>query len=172
MEKFIKFYLVVILPLILLTFIQFNINKYYQENKNIHFQEVYITDTINTTDTIYFHEDIKLLARLIESEASIEPLEGKIAVGNVVKNRAFRSGKSIKHEIYKKSQFNGTETKHFYRKPSKESFQAAYLSLTEDVVPTHTYYFMNEAIATNQKFKDKMFKLRNRQICNHTFYYE
>lgn len=96
------------------------------------------------------------LARLINSEAGNQSMEGKIAVGNVVRNIARDKGWSIKKTIYDRNKhgprFDGITTKRFKEYPSKECILAAAKSAAVKIVPDNVHYFHNPKISTDSKW--------------------
>lgn len=89
--------------------------------------------------------EVDLLQRLVECEAGAEPMEGRIAVVNVVMNR-IKSEKfpdSITEVIYQKNQFEPVVTGIIYQKtPSEESKEAVRRALMgERVVDTDIVNF-------------------------------
>lgn len=115
----------------------------------------------------YSQADLNLLARLIESEACGEPYLGKIAVGNVVVNRARMDHKSISAVIYQRNQFSGVKTWRFKSTPSKASVDAAKEVLKgRNIVPT-AYFFVNLKVCNPSFLRSKKFIKR---IGNHWFY--
>lgn len=113
-------------------------------------------------------DELQLLARLIQSEAGQEQYEGKLAVGNVVLNRARENNKSIENVIYEKNQFDGINTSNFYTSPNEESINAAKEVLNgKQVLEDDSYYFVNLKIASPSWAKEKTFVAR---IGDHWFF--
>lgn len=95
-----------------------------------------ITDDLHTgidnakkfnTGVVYADAEVNLLARLVECEAGGEPIEGKIAVANVVLNRV-RSDKypdNIMSVIYQKNQFQPVTTGKIDRVTPSDETRAA-----------------------------------------------
>lgn len=101
--------------------------------------------------------DIKLLAKLINSEAGDEPFEGKIAVANVVIYRSQENKQPIQDIIYEPGQFDGVNTRLFLDEPSDDSIEAAKEALSGKRVLNKAYYFADLKLcspgwATNEKF--------------------
>lgn len=87
----------------------------------------------------YNAEDLDLLARVISHESGNQPLEGKIAVGNVILNRTTTQGfaDTISGVIYQKGQFPGATD----ATPNAESVLAAKLCLEGAMVVPGALYF-------------------------------
>lgn len=107
--------------------------------------------------TRIYKNEIELLARLIECESGNQELNGRIAVGNVVLNRARIKNQSIKKIIYHRDksgrpQFDGIDTKYFHRNPSKLSWEAAKKAFDTKIVPDSVYYFYNPNTSTDSKW--------------------
>lgn len=111
---------------------------------------------------IYGENDRYWLAKIIEAEAGIESLKGKIAVGAVVLNRVEGGWfpNSIKGVIFQK--YRGTyqfspvgDGRIFAVKPSEDAYLAADRALAgED--PTHgALYFYNPSISKSRFFASK-----------------
>ncbi|MHC1684742.1 MAG: cell wall hydrolase [Clostridiaceae bacterium] len=115
----------------------------------------------------YSQSDLNLLAHLIESEACGEPYAGKIAVGNVVVNRARMDDKSISSVIYQPNQFSGVKTSRFKSTPSKDSIKAAKEVLEGKNIVPDAYFFVNLNKCRATFVKKKKFITR---IGDHWFY--
>lgn len=113
-------------------------------------------------------DNLHLLARLIQSEAGQEPYDGKIAVGNVVLNRARENNQSIESVIYAKNQFDGVKTDNFNKNPNEESVNAAKEVLNgREVIDNNSYYFVNLEMASPSWAKENTFVTR---IGEHWFF--
>lgn len=121
----------------------------------------------------YYEDNIFWLARIVEAESSGEPLEGKVAVGNVVLNR-------VKHPNYPNSiydvifdrnfgvQFQPVLNGSIYNVPSKDSIIAAKRAIMGEDIVGSCLYFLNPTISTSSWI------VNNRKyygtIQNHDFY--
>lgn len=123
--------------------------------------------------------EVILMAKTITSEAIGEPIEGKIAVGEVILNRlgrgiskkaAKRHGRTLYDVIHRPGQFDGVTTKYFYRNPTDEAILAAILSYYTNILPKTSYHFANENTATDVSFVKKMNPHVFKKIGQHTFY--
>lgn len=133
-----------------------------EENNN----SAEVIELINRTDTNL--DDLRLLAKLIQSEAGQEPYDGKIAVGNVVINRARENNQSIENVIYSKNQFDGVKTDNFNKNPNEESINAAKEVLNgKKVIDSDSYYFVNLEMASPSWAKENTFVTR---IGEHWFF--
>lgn len=129
------------------------------------------TVLINTQDS--FSEDLYWLSRIINAEAGAEPLEGKLAVGNVIINRKnspdFPS--TIKKVIFDTNfgyQYTPVKNGTIYNLPSSESIKAAKLVLEGKNNISDCLYFLNPRKSTsNWIVQNKTFYKR---IGLHDFY--
>lgn len=85
--------------------------------------EPYLADAAYNGDTLYW------LSHIIYAESGNQPLEGKIAVGNVVMNRVKdpRFPDSLYDVLFQKGQFSPASSGSIYRDPNWESTVAAML---------------------------------------------
>ena len=104
-------------------------------------QGVYLTATgvpLESGETFYNAEDLRLLATVIRHEAGYEPLAGQIAVGNVLLNRAAGNGISLYEVITRPNQFPGA----LNATPGDAHYIAAKLCLDgAKTVPDSAYWF-------------------------------
>lgn len=114
------------------------------------------------------------LAKIIEAEAGIESLKGKIAVGAVVLNRVKHGWfpDTIKGVIFQKFrgvyQFSPVGDGRIYEvKPSKEAFAAADRALAGEDPTNGALYFYNPQISNSKFFKKKQVVVT---IGNHEFF--
>ena len=121
----------------------------------------------------YKKDDIYWMSRIIESESGGEPMQGKIAVGNVVINRVKSSDfpNTIYGVIFDRKygvQFEPTINGHIYKTPTHQSVSAAKRALNGENNIGNCLYFLNPKIASN------FWIVNNRQfftsISNHDFY--
>jgi len=123
--------------------------------------------------TEYSPKDILLIERVVTAEATGEPLQGKIAVVNVIMNRVNSQWypNSIKEVIYQEGQFNPTWD------GSLEKVKEIDLSVKRAVqhalkgyqaVPEKTLFFLNEDIAKD--FTIPNTRQFEKKIGNHSFY--
>ena len=102
----------------------------------------------------YNHDDLYWLSRIISAESQGEPLEGKIAVGNVVLNRV--KSPEFPDTIYEVifdhrwgGQFEPVRNGTIYQTPTEESIYAAKLCLNGANVIGDSIYFLAPALAQN-----------------------
>ena len=129
--------------------------------------------TIESGETFYDENDLLWLSRIIHAESNTEPFEGKIAVGNVVLNRA-RSGEfpnNIYDVIFDKkygTQFTPVANGTIYNTPSEDCVKAAKICLEGYTLSNDILYFIDAVHASN------MWVANNREFAfalgNHTFY--
>ena len=130
-------------------------------------------ERLQDASSYYNADDLYWLSRIINAEAGGEPLEGKIAVGNVVINR--KASASYPGTIYgvifdrkHGTQFTPVATGTIYRTPTAESVIAAKICLEGHSISREALFFMNPRIATNNWIaKNCRFLFR---IGNHDFY--
>ncbi len=108
--------------------------------------EPYLADA----GTIYNEDVLYWLSHIIYAESGNQPLEGKIAVGNVVMNRVndSRFPDNIYDVLFQKNQFTPASSGSIYRDPNEESVVAAMLVLDGAQVTPDALFF-NGARATN-----------------------
>jgi N-acetylmuramoyl-L-alanine amidase len=139
--------------------------------------------TVNISDTgkvpasgaeYYDADDVYWLSRIIYAESGAEPFRGKIAVGNVVMNRA-RSSQfpdSVYGVIFDKkygTQFSPVSNGAIYKTPNADSVIAAKICLEGYSVDRSILYFMNPKLATtNWIAENRPYAFR---IGTHNFYY-
>lgn len=98
-------------------------------------------------------EDTKLVARIINAEASTQPYEGKIAVGNVILNRVAspKFPDTIKDVIFQKGQFSPVSDGSINKEPNPESVQAAKDVMNgKRTIGTDALFYYNPNICTNR----------------------
>ena len=99
--------------------------------------EPYLADAAYDEDALYW------LSHIICAESGNQPLEGKIAVGNVVMNRVNdpRFPNSIYDVLFQKNQFGPASSGTIYREPNEESIVAAMLVLDGAQVTPDALFF-------------------------------
>ena len=101
--------------------------------------EPYLADAgaVYDADVLYW------LSRIIHAESGNQPLEGKIAVGNVVMNRVNhpRFPNNIYDVLFQKNQFTPAASGSIYRDPNAESVIAAMLVLDGAQVTPDALFF-------------------------------
>lgn len=119
-------------------------------------------------DEYYNQDDLYWLSHIIYAESGNQPLEGKIAVGNVVMNRAQNPifPDSIQGVIFQKNQFTPVKNGTINLTPNAESVLAAKLCLEGAVVLPTALYF-NSAKRTSWASKNKTYLAT---IGSHAFY--
>ncbi|MGM9637285.1 MAG: cell wall hydrolase [Eubacteriales bacterium] len=127
---------------------------------------------IEEVKSSYSEEDLYWLSRIIHAESASEPLEGKIAVGNVVLNRVRRSDypNTVYGVIFDQkygTQFTPVASGTIYNTPSQESVTAAKMCLEGYSLDSEMIFFINEKIATNNWTTGRTFVM---EIGNHKFY--
>jgi N-acetylmuramoyl-L-alanine amidase len=103
------------------------------------------TGPLQDGGTYYNGSDVYWLSRIINAESGNQPLNGKIAVGNVVLNRvadpAFPD--SVHDVVFQRGQFTPVQNGSIYLTPSAESIVAAKLSLEGVNTAGNSMYFVN-----------------------------
>ena len=131
------------------------------------------TRRLQSAEGFYREDEVYWLARIISAEAGGEPLDGKIAVGNVVLNRVRSSAypNTIYGVIFDRKfgvQFSPVANGTVYKEPTAESIIAAKICLEGYTLSDEIEYFLNPSIASSSWITD------NRQhvftIGNHWFY--
>ncbi len=116
--------------------------------------EVCVTTIPAEKGESYSDDDLYWLSRIISAESQGEPLEGKIAVGNVVLNRVASSDfpDTIYDVIFDSrwgGQFTPVKNGTIYQTPTEESVQAAKLCLSGANVVGDSLYFLAPTLAQN-----------------------
>lgn len=116
----------------------------------------------------YDAQSLDLLSRVISAEAGNQPLNGKIAVGNVILNRVAdsRFPNTIYDVIYQRNQFSVVNEGRFYNAPNAESVIAAKLTLEGvSILPTALYF--NQAGLSTWASRNRPYVAT---IAGHAFY--
>lgn len=126
--------------------------------------------TLESANTYYDSDDLYWLSHIIYAESGCEPLEGKIAVGNVVMNRVNNSRfpSTIYGVIFQKNQFSPVANGSIYKTPDDESVIAAKISLEGYQVAGDSMFFLNRAIAKSRWIERNCEYVAT--IGRHTFY--
>ncbi len=103
---------------------------------------------IASGEETYNADDLYWLSHIIYAESGNQPLEGKIAVGNVVLNRVAGSAfpNTVKEVIFQKNQFSPVASGSIYREPNAESIIAAKLCLDGANTVGNALWFHNPGI--------------------------
>lgn len=122
----------------------------------------------------YRSDEVYWLSRIISAEAKGEPLEGQIAVGNVVLNRVRHSSypNTIYGVIFDRkhgTQFSPVSYGTIYHPPTESAIRAAKICLEGYTFSDSILFFMNPRIATNNWIsKNRPYAF---SIGKHDFYY-
>jgi N-acetylmuramoyl-L-alanine amidase len=132
------------------------------------------TNTIAARGTSYTATDLYWLSRIIHAEAEAEPYTGKVAVGNVIKNRVKSSLfpntiKGVILEYYKNiPQFSPVADGTIYNSPNADSIKAAKEAMNgTSVVGSATYFFNPDKSEVTWIVENKTLVKR---IGDHVFY--
>lgn len=92
-----------------------------------------------------FFLSFSCMLTVIQNEAKGENFYGKVAVGEVLRNRSLMSGKSICYEAKKENQFAYSPAISQTNYPSTETTRAVWnvLRNRSSILPTSTIYFCN-----------------------------
>lgn len=147
---------------------------------NSHYKDVEINKTNLELDSSYIDStygdkgtDLFWMARIIHAESQGEPFEGKIAVGDVVKNRVKSNEfpNTIYDVIFDRKyaiQFEPVQNGTIYNSPSSECIMAAKISLRNDSTVGECLYFFEPTIATSSWIANN--RVFYTKIGNHVFY--
>ncbi len=126
--------------------------------------------SLPSADSFYDATDLYWLSRIVYAESGGEPLQGKIAVGNVVLNRVNNSRfpSTVYGVIFQKNQFSPASSGSIYRTPNEESVIAAKIALEGYQVAGNSLFFLNRAIATSSWMERNCDYVAT--IGHHTFY--
>ena len=102
---------------------------------------------LESAEEFYDEEELMWMGRIITAEAGNQCLEGQIAVGNVVLNRAEspRFADTVKGVIFQAGQFEPVERGAIYIEPFEQSVIAAKLALEGYNVVGDALYFQQSA---------------------------
>ncbi|MBP8639906.1 MAG: cell wall hydrolase [Oscillospiraceae bacterium] len=131
------------------------------------------TIVIDSATNYYNEQDLYWLSRLINAESGNQPLEGKIAVGDVVLNRVANPTcpDSIYGVIFDSKygvQFSVTQNGGIYEEPNEESVIAAKICLEGYNLVGDSIYFVNPEVGVSSWFaKTRVFVAT---IGQHDFY--
>ncbi|MBR5157195.1 MAG: cell wall hydrolase [Clostridia bacterium] len=121
----------------------------------------------------YSDDEIYWLSKIIHAESQGEPMEGKIAVGNVVLNRV--KSKMFPNTIYgvifdrtHGTQFSPVSDGSIYQTPLGDSVVAAKRALRGESKVSGSLYFLNPRIATSSWIVKN--RIYHTTIANHDFY--
>lgn len=125
--------------------------------------EPYLEDAAYDQDTLYW------LSHIIYAESGNQPLEGKIAVGNVVMNRVYdsRFPDNIYDVLFQKNQFTPAASGSIYREPNAESVVAAMLVLDGAQVTPEALFFNGAGAARSYAARTRTYVTT---IGDHAFY--
>ena len=100
---------------------------------------------------VYQSDVVYWLSRIINAESGNQPLEGKIAVGNVVLNRVASSifPDTVYEVIFQRNQFTPVRNGSIYKTPNAESVIAAKLCLEGVNTAGNSLYFVNPRVSPN-----------------------
>ena len=112
---------------------------------------------ISSAANVYNEQDLYWLSRLINAEAGNQPLDGKIAVGNVVLNRVAdpTCPDTIYGVIFDTKygvQFSVTQNGMIYEEPNEESVIAAKICLEGYDIVGDSIYFVNPDVGVSSWF--------------------
>lgn len=128
---------------------------------------------LESGDTYYDAEDLLWIARIVRHEAGNQPLDGKVAVANVIINRmndpAFpNTAEEVIYDTRTGVQFVTRSSKSILKEPSEQCFLAAKLALEGYETAPDCLYFASNAVAK------RCWAGRNRQVYTviggHTFF--
>ena len=102
-------------------------------------REVNTNFTINREDkdSEYTEDEILLMERVVMSESSTEPFEGKVAVAKTIINRSKLYGMSIEEVIYSPYQYSFSDN----GKPTEEVKRAVVTAINDTEYPSNMIYF-------------------------------
>lgn len=109
------------------------------------------TGPITSGDVAYQEDVVYWLSHIINAEAGNQPLDGKIAVGNVVLNRVAspRFPNTVYEVIYQRGQFTPVSNGSIKLTPNAESIIAAKLCLDGANTVGNALYFINPRYSPN-----------------------
>lgn len=135
---------------------------------------IYVRDTVNHYYLIPSKADILLMGRLARSECYNQTMYGQIAVCEVVLNKLKQPKyRTLEQVIFAEGQFDGINTKYFYRTPTQQQIIAATVALSgSDLLDDDVIFYLNEDIATDRNWLRYLQKKKQlfEHIQDHSFY--
>ena len=136
----------------------------------------YITGAglLESGDTYYNQEDLLWIARIVRHESCNQPLDGKVAVANVIINRIETPGfpstaEEVIYDTRNGVQFVKRSSKSILKDPCETCWLAAKLALEGYETAPDCLYFASNKVAP------RCWAGRNRQVAlvigGHTFFY-
>ncbi len=128
---------------------------------------------ISSGDEFYNEEDLYWLARIINAESNGQPIDGQIAVGNVVLNRVQHPScpDTVYDVIFDTRygvQFSPIESGGIYIEPSETAIASAKMSLEGYSTAGDSLYFVNPETGATKWFRSTRTFVAS--IGNHDFY--
>ncbi len=104
---------------------------------------------IVSADSYYNADDLYWISRIISAESGNQPLDGKIAVGNVILNRVRSTlfPNSVYNVIFATNQFSPVKTGSINKEPNAQSMIAAKLCLEGVSVVDNALYFNRAGVS-------------------------
>lgn len=139
------------------------------DNVVFHNNDYSITVKRGDKELLISQADLKEMFKIIYYEANVEPYNGKVAVVNIILNRAFSRGMSVTDVIYAKSQFSPVgEGKMEQDTYNEECVKAVFEGLSNKVVGDSVEYFCEPKLAKSKwMIKERKFVTT---IGNHSFF--
>ena len=129
-------------------------------------RETFDLNTVNksilaSADDFYNEDDLYWLSRIITAEAGNQPLEGQMAVGNVVLNRVAspRFANTVKAVIFQEGQFDPVKTGAVYMEPFDDCIAAAKMVLEGENIVDDALFFQRSAYGEMAKYADLVMKI-------------
>ena len=128
---------------------------------------------LESGETYYDQEDLLWIARIVRHESGNQPLDGKVAVANVIINRmrssAFpNTAEEVIYDTRNGVQFVKRSSKSILKEPSEQCYLAAMLALEGYETAPDCFYFASNKVAS------RCWAGRNRQVYTviggHTFF--
>lgn len=110
---------------------------------------------IESGDSYYDSDELYWLSRIIYAEAGAESFDGKLAVGNVIRNRVL-SGEfpntiiDVIFDTQNGVQFSPVSNGTIYSEPDRDSILAAKLTIEGVEIAGDSLYFLNEELAESK----------------------
>lgn len=126
------------------------------------------TGAICPAEQYYNESDLYWLSHIINAESGNQPLEGKIAVGNVVLNRVSDPifPNTIYDVVFQKNQFSPVRNGSINLEPNEESIVAAKLCLDGAMILPNAYWFNGAGVPCWASSRKECIAI----IGNHAFY--
>ena len=139
----------------------FNLDAAYDSESGAYDLSTVNKSIIPSGDEFYNADDLYWMSRIITAEAGNQPLDGQIAVGNVVLNRvaSSRFANTVEGVIFQAGQFEPVSTGGVYCTPFNSCIVAAKLALEGRNVVANALYFQQSGSGDMSRYGNFVTKI-------------